>query len=238
MHQPPRRAPRSDLATAASGTQLKQPLQVLKRPLDHLVSAAARPPWIAVPLQQRPEDFLLHPRMPASILPTARQIVLKPDADIDLDFRLCGTAEQRDTSGVDVSLQACHCVFPRAVGVRKEQPEVEESVAVGKFLTNGPQRVRIAAEARLGQHFYPGLGFPRALHQLPGQGLQDVPVPSRIFRDDEYAEAHSAASSQPSESSSETGFLFTTSKKSGTSASARIRDSPVSSSRLQTNVVR
>ena len=58
-----------------------------------------------------------------------------------------------------------------------------------------------------------------------------------IFRDDENPEAHSAASNQPSESSSETGFFFTTSMKCGTSVSAQIRDSPDSSSRLQTNVV-
>ena len=153
-------------------------------------------------------------------------------------LRLCRTAEQRDVSGLEVCFQARHCVRACAVGIGEEQPEVEESVSVGELLTNGPKRVRVAAEPRVGQQGHSGQRPSGIRQQSLGQGLQDVPVPGRIFRNHENPEAHSAASSQPSERSSEIGFFFTTSMKCGTSVSAQMRDSPVSSSRLQTNVVR
>ena len=83
------------------------------------------------------------------------------------------------------------------------------------------------------------LGFPASCSNASARGLRMCPfrIGDRVFRDDEHLEAHSTASSQPSENSSDTGRFFTTFPKCGTSAKAQIRDSPVSSSRLQTNVV-
>ena len=102
---------------------------------------------------------------------------------------------------------------------------------------DGLHCVGVTADARIIKYLHLGLGSSRIFQQRLRQGLQDVSVQGRIFRDDECPEAHSAASSQPSENSSDTGLFFTTSLKCGTSARAQIRDSPVSSSRLQTNVV-
>ena len=58
-----------------------------------------------------------------------------------------------------------------------------------------------------------------------------------IFGNDEHPEAHGAASIQPSENNSETGFFLTTSMNRGTSVREQTRDSPVVSSRLNKNVV-
>ena len=119
----------------------------------------------------------------------------------------------------------------------KNNQRSKNRVAVGKFFTNGPTRVHIAAKPRVGQQLHSCCRPSRIRQQSLCQGLQDVSVPGGIFGDDQNLEAHNAASSQPSESSSETGLFFTMSLKCGTSARAQILDSPVVSSRLQTNVV-
>ena len=95
--------------------QLKQPLEILERPRDHHSSTTAHLPRIAVRLQERFEDLLLHPRMRASGLPASGQVVPESDASVDLNLRLCRTAEQRDALGPEIGFQAPHCVSACAV---------------------------------------------------------------------------------------------------------------------------
>ena len=86
--------------TLSLRAQLKQPLKIVERPRGHRFSPAAGLPWIAVRLQERCEHFFLHPRVGASVLPTTGQVVPEADAGVDLDLRLCRTAEERNVSWI------------------------------------------------------------------------------------------------------------------------------------------
>ena len=128
--------------------QLKQPLGILKRPLDHQFSAAARLPMTPEPVAKRFENLLLHPRMLASVVPPTGQVVAECDTGVDLNLGSRRTTQERDFPGPKVSFQTRHRIGACAVRIREEQPEVVESVAVGEFLTNGTKRVNVAAKTR------------------------------------------------------------------------------------------
>ncbi len=122
--------------TLSLRAQLKQPLKIVERPRGHRFSPAAGLPWIAVRLQERCEHFFLHPRVGASVLPTTGQVVPEADAGVDLDLRLCRTAEERNVSWIGDPL-------PVAPSRHRAQGRCR-----GRERTTRGRRIRSCREAR------------------------------------------------------------------------------------------
>ena len=218
------------------GTQAVQERQILQRFSDHQIPATARPAPVAVLTEERLEYLLLHARIRTSIIPCPAYLPPESGTGVDLHLRLCWATEQRSTPCFDLSLERPHRVRARAVSIRKEQPEIIVPVEIRKLFPNDRHRVRISANPWLPWHLHSGGGSAGVRHDSLHQRSQYVAVVGLIFRNNEHL--HSAASNQPSANRSERGYFADTSGKCGTSVSGRIVDSPVSSSRLQTKVVR
>src|SRR5229473_7777917 len=81
------------------------------------------------------------------------------------------------------------------------------------------------------------IGFSAFLENALHQRLQNISVMGRIFRNNQYIEAHKAPSSHPSANRSPSGCRLTISTKFGIVDNGLMIDSPVSSSLLQKKVV-